>query len=92
MDSTIDIAEKLYDNYPEYKVEASFFLSAAYGFKEDCMLMKSGKAGEKLPQRERPPLTTWKSVKAKITSVPNCFSVTPSIITFLFGFLKTTPP
>jgi hypothetical protein len=33
MDSTINIAEKLYDKYPEYKVEASFFLSAAYGFK-----------------------------------------------------------
>lgn len=33
MDSTITIAENLYDNYPEYKTEASFFLSAAYGFK-----------------------------------------------------------
>lgn len=33
MDSTITIAERLYDKYPEYKVEASFFLSAAYGFK-----------------------------------------------------------
>lgn len=33
MDSTITIAENLYDHYPEYKTEASFFLSAAYGFK-----------------------------------------------------------
>src|SRR5688572_9459226 len=33
MDSTILIAENLYKKYPEYKVEASFFLSAAYGFK-----------------------------------------------------------
>lgn len=33
MDSTIIIAENLYDHYPEYKTEASFFLSAAYGFK-----------------------------------------------------------
>lgn len=33
MDSTIRIADNLYDNYPEYKTEASFFLSAAYGFK-----------------------------------------------------------
>ncbi len=33
MDSTIMIAENLYDNYPEYKIEAAFFLSAAYGFK-----------------------------------------------------------
>jgi hypothetical protein len=33
MDSTIDIAERLYDDYPANKIEASFFLSAAYGFK-----------------------------------------------------------
>lgn len=33
MDSTISIAENLYDNYPEYKIEGAFFLSAAYGFK-----------------------------------------------------------
>lgn len=33
MDSTIAIAENLYDNQPHYKVEAAFFLSAAYGFK-----------------------------------------------------------
>ena len=33
MDSTINIAENLYDHYPEYKIEAAFFLSAAYGFK-----------------------------------------------------------
>jgi tetratricopeptide (TPR) repeat protein len=33
MDSTITVAEVLYDKYPEYKIEASFFLSAAYGFK-----------------------------------------------------------
>lgn len=33
MDSTISIAENLYDHYPEYKIEAAFFLSGAYGFK-----------------------------------------------------------
>jgi hypothetical protein len=33
MDSTIEIGEVLYDDYPQYKVEASFFLAAAYGFK-----------------------------------------------------------
>jgi tetratricopeptide (TPR) repeat protein len=33
MDSTIRIAEHLYKKYPAYKVEAAFFLSAAYGFK-----------------------------------------------------------
>ncbi len=33
MDSTINVAEKLYDDYPAYKTEAAFFLSAAYGFK-----------------------------------------------------------
>jgi len=33
MDSTILVAEHLYNKYPEYKIEASFFLSAAYGFK-----------------------------------------------------------
>lgn len=33
MDSTILVAENLYDKYPEYKVEAAFFLSGAYGFK-----------------------------------------------------------
>jgi tetratricopeptide (TPR) repeat protein len=33
MDSTITVAEKLYDEYEVYKTEASFFLSAAYGFK-----------------------------------------------------------
>jgi hypothetical protein len=33
MDSTIDIADELYDEYPQYKTEASFFLAAAYGFK-----------------------------------------------------------
>lgn len=33
MDTTILVAEHLYEKYPEYKVEASFFLSAAYGFK-----------------------------------------------------------
>ena len=33
MDSTILVAENLYDKYPEYKIEAAFFLSAAYGFK-----------------------------------------------------------
>jgi hypothetical protein len=33
MDSTIRIAENLHDHYPEYKIEAAFFLAAAYGFK-----------------------------------------------------------
>jgi len=33
MDSTILVAENLYKNYPAYKIEAAFFLSAAYGFK-----------------------------------------------------------
>jgi len=33
MDSTIRIAEKLYDNTPEYKIEAAFFLAGAHGFK-----------------------------------------------------------
>ncbi len=33
MDSTILVAENLYKKYPEYKIEASFFLAAAYGFK-----------------------------------------------------------
>lgn len=33
MDSTIEVGEKLYDDYPAYKTEASFFLAAAYGFK-----------------------------------------------------------
>ncbi|RAW02660.1 tol-pal system protein YbgF [Pseudochryseolinea flava] len=33
MDSTIEVGEELYDDYPQYRVEASFFLAAAYGFK-----------------------------------------------------------
>lgn len=33
MDSTILVAENLYKKYPAYKLEASFFLAAAYGFK-----------------------------------------------------------
>ncbi|SHG87477.1 hypothetical protein SAMN04488109_2263 [Chryseolinea serpens] len=33
MDSTISVGENLYENYPAYKTEASFFLAAAYGFK-----------------------------------------------------------
>lgn len=33
MDTTISVAENLYEKYDMYKVEASFFLSAAYGFK-----------------------------------------------------------
>lgn len=33
MDSTIRVANFLYDKHPEYKVEAAFFLAAAYGFK-----------------------------------------------------------
>jgi hypothetical protein len=33
MDSTISVAERLYEDYPSNKVEAAFFLAAAYGFK-----------------------------------------------------------
>jgi hypothetical protein len=33
MDTTIQVAERLYDDFPPYKIEASFFLAAAYGFK-----------------------------------------------------------
>ncbi len=33
MDSTILVAENLFAKSPEYKVEAAFFLAAAYGFK-----------------------------------------------------------
>lgn len=33
MDTTIMVGENLYKRYPEYKIEAAFFLSAAYGFK-----------------------------------------------------------
>jgi hypothetical protein len=33
MDSTIMVAENLHEKYPEYKIEAAFFLAAAYGFK-----------------------------------------------------------
>jgi hypothetical protein len=33
MDSTISISEVLRKKYPEYKLESSFFLAAAYGFK-----------------------------------------------------------
>lgn len=33
MDSTITVAENLYKKYPEYKIEAAFFLAAAHGFK-----------------------------------------------------------
>jgi len=33
MDSTILAGENLYKNHPPYKIEAAFFLAAAYGFK-----------------------------------------------------------
>ena len=33
MDTTIQVAQRLYDGYPAYKAEAAFFLAAAYGFK-----------------------------------------------------------
>jgi tetratricopeptide (TPR) repeat protein len=33
MDSTIRVAENLHKKSPEYRIEATFFLSAAYGFK-----------------------------------------------------------
>ena len=33
MDSSILLAENLYKNFPEYKIEAAFFLAAAHGFK-----------------------------------------------------------
>jgi hypothetical protein len=33
MDSAILVAENLHDRYPEYRIEAAFFLAASYGFK-----------------------------------------------------------
>ena len=33
MDSTIQIAEQLHEKAPEYRIEAAFFMAAAYGFK-----------------------------------------------------------
>jgi hypothetical protein len=33
MDSAILVAENLHDKYPEYRIEAAFFMAAAYGFK-----------------------------------------------------------
>lgn len=33
MDSTITVADRLFEDFPANKVEAAFFLSAAYGFK-----------------------------------------------------------
>jgi hypothetical protein len=33
MDSTITVADRLYEDYPANKIEAAFFLAAAYGFK-----------------------------------------------------------
>jgi hypothetical protein len=33
MDTTIQVADRLYEEYPAYKAEAAFFLAAAYGFK-----------------------------------------------------------
>jgi Tetratricopeptide repeat len=33
MDSTIMVAENLHKKYPEYRIEAAFFMAAAYGFK-----------------------------------------------------------
>lgn len=33
MDSTITVADRLHDELPAYRAEASFFLAAAYGFK-----------------------------------------------------------
>ncbi len=33
MDTTIQVAERLYKGFPAYKAEAAFFLAAAYGFK-----------------------------------------------------------
>lgn len=33
MDTTITVAERIYDELPQYKAEASFFLAAAHGFK-----------------------------------------------------------
>ena len=37
MDTTILIAENLYDHYPEYKIEAAFFLAGAHGFKGELL-------------------------------------------------------
>lgn len=33
MDSTIRVAENLHKRYPSYRIEAAFFMAAAYGFK-----------------------------------------------------------
>jgi tetratricopeptide (TPR) repeat protein len=33
MDTTLQVAQRLYDQSPAYKAEAAFFLAAAYGFK-----------------------------------------------------------
>jgi hypothetical protein len=33
MDSSIRVAENLYDHFPEYRIESAFFLAAAHGFK-----------------------------------------------------------
>jgi len=33
MDTTIQTAERLYDDFPQYKIEAAFFMAGAYGFK-----------------------------------------------------------
>jgi tetratricopeptide (TPR) repeat protein len=33
MDTTIQVAERLHNEFPAYRAEASFFLAAAYGFK-----------------------------------------------------------
>lgn len=33
MDTTIQVAERLYNEFPSYKTEAAFFLAAAHGFK-----------------------------------------------------------
>ncbi len=33
MDSTIMVAENLHKKFPEYRIEAAFFMAAAYGFK-----------------------------------------------------------
>ena len=37
MDSSILVAENLYDHYPEYKIEAAFFLAGAHGFKGELL-------------------------------------------------------
>jgi hypothetical protein len=52
MDSTINVAEDLIDDYPAYKTEGEFFLAAAY-LKAGCILTKTGRTGAKQRRQGR---------------------------------------